>query len=189
MNNKRKGAYVKPVNVLENWLATRILGEGLFASLPCHWPVDQKQVKVVQTESVERALQRLGDIVGVVCIVPEFCCYEQLIARDAAGSNGLSDGFFGSVSIFVSGRLQPSLGYTHAWAVSIWRYPALMASLTAFSWDSASCQVPNPMAGISAPVLSLNLVRILVIVRLRLNKVESDSSCLNRLDITVICQT
>lgn len=39
----------------------------------------------------------------MVCIVPELCCYKQLIARDAAGSNGLSDGLFGPVSIFVSG--------------------------------------------------------------------------------------
>lgn len=102
--------YVKPVNILENRLATGVLGEGLFASLPCHRPVDQEQINIVQTESVERALQRLGDIVRVVCIVPELCCYEQLIARDTAGSNGLADGFFGSVSISISDRVQAKTG-------------------------------------------------------------------------------
>lgn len=66
--------------------------------------MDQKQINVVQTQTVERTLQRLGDIVGVVCIVPKLCCYEQLIAMDSAGSNGLPDGFFGSVSIPVSRR-------------------------------------------------------------------------------------
>ena len=43
-------------------------------------------------------------------------------------------------------------------AVSMWRYPAFRASETAFSWASASCQVPKPRAGIVAPVLSLKVV-------------------------------
>lgn len=40
-------------------------------------------------------------------------------------------------------------------AVSMWRYPAWSAVSTASSCASSSCQVPNPMAGIWAPVLSL----------------------------------
>lgn len=39
----------------------------------------------------------------------------------------------------------------------MWRYPTLIASTMASSSSGSSCQVPKPIAGISAPVLSLNL--------------------------------
>lgn len=48
--------------------------------------------------------------------------------------------------------------FSYISAVSMWRYPASSAVNTAFSCSSWSCQVPRPMAGISAPVLSLNFV-------------------------------
>ena len=49
----------------------------------------------------------------------------------------------------------------------MWRYPAFRASATAASCASASCQVPKPTAGISAPVFKGSFVWSVAIVLVR----------------------
>lgn len=72
--------------------------------------VDQRSPNQGDRESpVETWRRRQG---GVHC--SRALLLQKLIARDAAGSNGFSDGFFGSVSTPVSDRVQQSVRYTHA---------------------------------------------------------------------------
>lgn len=49
-------------------------------------------------------------------------------------------------------------------AVSMCLYPAFRASATAFSCASASCQVPKPRAGMVAPVFSLKVVILAIVL-------------------------
>lgn len=47
------GPYIQPVNVLQNDIAIRILGERIRTSLPGDRPVDQERVHIIQTQIIE----------------------------------------------------------------------------------------------------------------------------------------
>lgn len=158
-----KEAYINIVHVNDSGLAI-LFGEQLIASLPCHGPMHQEQINVSHIQVFEGVLKRLRDIVRVMLVVPELRRDKELLAGNSALFDGISDGLFGSVAgmaLTLHATIQVHLTRgTHIRAVSMWRYPALMASITAASCASSSCQVPKPTAGISAPVLSLNFVGI-----------------------------
>ena len=94
-------------------------------------------------EVLEGGVQGRLDIVGVVCIVPEFGCDEYFGAVDAELGEGLANGWFGSVAadcIRSSVRCLITSTFdcaefrghnTHTAAPSICLYPAFSAVSTA----------------------------------------------------------
>lgn len=96
--------------------------------------------------------------------VPELGGDPDLVARDARLLQGLADGGLGAVTIQgprqMRSRDLTEVQNTHTNAPSMCLYPALSAASTAPSCASLSCQVPKPIAGTEAPVLSLKVVML-----------------------------
>lgn len=163
-------AYVNYVDRFHHRLSV-LCREKLLASLPGYRPVHKIQIHVCHAQIIKGLLHSRSDIIWVMLVVPKLGRYEKILAWDSTLLHSFSHGFFGAVSFHISIEIQltacvgNALRVTYTRAVSIWRYPALIASATASSCSPASCQVPNPMAGISAPVFSLNLVGIMSILR------------------------
>ena len=118
--------------------------------------MDQEEIYIIHLQFPERLFERLRDIVGMFTIVPELGRYEKLLSRNSGPFNRSSYMFLCPVSAGALACGETKEPNTNMTAVSICRYPTLMASTTASSCAFSSCQVPNPIPGISAPVFSLN---------------------------------
>ena len=142
-------------------LAVGGFGHGGFPAREGAGPVHEVEVNVVGAQVGERGIKGSFDVVRMVTVVPEFGRDEELGAWNAGFADGGASGAFGAISLCCVRCLRLVEGNqngAHILAVSMCRKPVSNASVTAFCWASLSCQVPKPVAGMSAPVLSFRMV-------------------------------
>ena len=72
-------------------------GESLRAALEGRGPVHVVEVDVVDVEELERVVEGLLDVLGVVHVVPQLGGQEDLLARHARVADALADGLLGAV--------------------------------------------------------------------------------------------
>lgn len=59
----------------------------------------QVEVNIVHSQVLQTSIERLFDIIGVMLVTPQFGDDEDLVSRDTAVSDALSDSAFGSITV------------------------------------------------------------------------------------------
>lgn len=92
--------YVDKVDILQDVFSI-FLGEEVIAAPPGDGPVHQVEIHIVNSQIVQRLLQRTRNVSRIMLVVPQLGRDEYFFARDTAPRDGVPDGFLGPVPEFI----------------------------------------------------------------------------------------